>query len=561
MTDLERSEDRRANAVILYEPEAYTRTSSLLKGRQVAGHGFLQGFARYAQVAEFVASVADTKAAALFAAAVRAAGRTEPCRTIPLHHPSSLAAVGCLYRPDPVIGLHAWARAALGHTAWSLCGITHTTASHAVMEAMTDWLVAPVQSWDAVICTSVAVRQMVTEVWGAQSEYLRERFGAQRVVAPQWPVIPLGVAVDELVCREGERAAARAALGVSAQSVVILFVGRLSFHAKAHPLAMYQVLESACVGVETVLIECGWYANEAVADAYAQAVHAACPSVRRVVIDGRELQATRQAWAAADIFCSLADNLQETFGLTPVEAMARGLPVVVSDWDGYRDTVRDGVDGFRVPTVMPGPGAGGDLAQRYALGFDSYDRYCGFTSQLIAVDIEAAATALRRLMLSAPLRQQMGAAGATRARAVFDWSVIVPRYQDLWAELASRRQHAAPPVPQADPWPARMDPFAAFAAYPTQTLTPLTRLRRPRADASDVLARWRGLAMVAFAEPILPSTDECRAVLDRFDQTPVWAAGHLVEGFAEDRQAVIFRGLTWMIKMGALAIAGGGLER
>ena len=28
--------------------------------------------------------------------------------------------------------------------------------------------------------------------------------------------------------------------------------------------------------------------------------------------------------------------------------MAAGLPVVVSDWDGYRDTVRDGVDGFRI---------------------------------------------------------------------------------------------------------------------------------------------------------------------------------------------------------------------
>ena len=40
---------------------------------------------------------------------------------------------------------------------------------------------------------------------------------------------------------------------------------------------------------------------------------------------------------------SLADNIQETFGLTPVEAMAAGLPCVMSDWDGYRDTVRDGV--------------------------------------------------------------------------------------------------------------------------------------------------------------------------------------------------------------------------
>ena len=30
------------------------------------------------------------------------------------------------------------------------------------------------------------------------------------------------------------------------------------------------------------------------------------------------------------------------------------MPVVVSDWDGYRDSVRDDVDGFRIPTMMPG---------------------------------------------------------------------------------------------------------------------------------------------------------------------------------------------------------------
>ena len=62
----------------------------------------------------------------------------------------------------------------------------------------------------------------------------------------------------------------------------------------------------------------------------------------------------RCCWAAADIFLSLVDNPQETFGLAPVEAMAAGVPVVVSDWDGYRYTVSDGVEGFRISTLSPG---------------------------------------------------------------------------------------------------------------------------------------------------------------------------------------------------------------
>ena len=54
---------------------------------------------------------------------------------------------------------------------------------------------------------------------------------------------------------------------------------------------------------------------------------------------------------AADLFVSLADNPQETFGITPLEAMAAELPCLVSDWDGYRDTVTNDV-GCRIPTRM-----------------------------------------------------------------------------------------------------------------------------------------------------------------------------------------------------------------
>ena len=62
-------------------------------------------------------------------------------------------------------------------------------------------------------------------------------------------------------------------------------------------------------------------------------------------------------------FLSLVDNPQETFGLAPVEAMAAGVPVVVSDWDGYRYTVSDGVEGFLIPTLAPAnAGQGEELA-------------------------------------------------------------------------------------------------------------------------------------------------------------------------------------------------------
>ena len=67
-----------------------------------------------------------------------------------------------------------------------------------------------------------------------------------------------------------------------------------------------------------------------------------CPNVEVRLLDGQDLDLGALARAASDMALSLVDCLQETFGLTPVEAMASGLPAVVSDWNGYRDTVVEG---------------------------------------------------------------------------------------------------------------------------------------------------------------------------------------------------------------------------
>jgi glycosyltransferase involved in cell wall biosynthesis len=194
-------------------------------------------------------------------------------------------------------------------------------------------------------------------------------------------VIPLGVHTSDFAFTDTQKSIARSSLDISPETLVVLFMGRLSFHAKAHPLAMYQALEAAVksTGKSVVLIECGWHANEFIKKAYTDAALLACPSVQVITLDGRKAADRQTAWASADVFCSLSDNIQETFGIVPIEAMAAGIPVVVSDWDGYKDTVRDGIDGYRIATFMPQAGTGKDLALRHALEIDSYDMYCGLS--------------------------------------------------------------------------------------------------------------------------------------------------------------------------------------
>lgn len=556
---------------LFFVPEAYSTSGAKLMGRNAAGESFLRGFLAHGRSSEFIAVVHQLANGAVFTATVRAAGRQEPVRVIDWPGIGALAGCGPLFHPDPGLAPYAWQRAMHGHGAWSLTGITHTLSSHWAMDAVVDLLAAPVQPWDAVICTSRAGQQVVADLLEQQADYLRDRFKAQRITLPQLPLIPLGIHTRDFEFSAEQRKAARINVGADGDTLVVLFAGRLSFHAKAHPLAMYQALEMAARGLPSgqriLLVEFGQFASEPGARAFTEAAHLACPTVRIRQLDGRQSENSAIAWACADVFCSLADNFQETFGITPLEAMAAGLPVVVSDWDGYRDTVRDGTDGFRIQTLIPQSGLGGDLAWRHASGADNFDRYCGHTCALIAVDVGAAARAFSRLFASAELRATMGAAGRQRAREAFDWATIIPRYENLWENQEHLRKALARSASRSEnPWPARMDPFRLFASYTTQTLTPATLLALVGCDADTSVQRvteLNKLAMVRYAEPILPSEEEIRWVLSRAAADPRPAAD-LVKGIPETRRAAVFRSLAWLTKIGVLTAvsssSGGGAE-
>ena len=539
-------------AALYYQPDAFeVAPQQNIMGRHAAGASFLRGFLRYSSSDAFW--VLAEKAADM-PSFLRHAQQWRP--QLPVHHLhqgslGQLKQLGCLFYPSPSLGPLAWQRAAYGHNAWSLCGITHTTASAGAMDDITDYLTAPLQPWDALICTSQAVKSHVEQMLYAQQDYLRQRLRCQDFIWPQLPVIPLGIHSQDFVFTTQQKQQARQQLQLAPDSIVVLYMGRLSFHAKAHPLAMYQALQRVAeqINVPLVLIECGWHANEAIADAFQQAAQLACPAVRIEQLDGRQPEQRNLAWAAADIFCSLSDNIQETFGITPLEAMAAGLPVVVSDWDGYRDTVRDGVDGFLISTTLPPAGLGRNIALRHALSLDSYDRYCGLVSSLVAVDVAAASEALLLLATQAELRQMMGAAGQQRAQQQYDWQQIIPRYQQLWATQAERRHAAGEAKPAT--WPARLDPFQAFRAYPSTVLHPDHVLRlvdRDVEQSKQRLQHYRQLAMVEVAIPILPTEAELEDLLTSLADAPL-TARQWISRFPATRQKLLFRSIVWLYKL------------
>lgn len=547
------------SAAIYFEGDAYSIAGPKLMGRNAAGESFLRGYLAHVEADHLWVEASSAQAAKPFLEAARAAGRSEPISIVTPEGMAALATPGTLYFPASDIGFKARHRSLFGAANWSICGITHTTASARAADGIAELLTGAVEPWDALICTSKAVRDNVETVLAAELEHLQRRLGITRVIRPEMPIIPLGIHVADFASDAPTRAAARAAVGADDDTIVVLYAGRLSFHAKAHPAAMYLALEEAARrqrGSRVILIECGWFANASLQAAFDEACAALCPSVQVVRLDGRDASARRTAWACADVFCSLADNIQETFGLTPIEAMAAGLPVVVSDWDGYRDTVRDKVDGFRIPTLMPPAGSGGDLSARHALNIDTYDRYCGYTAAFISVDVAAAADAFAALFASPDLRRNMGMAGQARARADYDWRSIIPQYQQLWSLLGDIRAKAAPVQQPRHPWPGRLDPFASFASYPTARLSPAAQvvLIDSTVDAAKArFHRMRALGMINYTQAVVVTAAEAEAMIDSC-AAGARSAAEVSMPFPPERRAQIFRALAWLAKLGVVRI-------
>ncbi|MEQ8394014.1 glycosyltransferase family 4 protein [Thalassobaculum sp.] len=500
-------------AAILYDSRGFDAGRERLTGLAMASAGFLRAYLDHAQPGPLWLHPTDESTDA---EAFR--GRFPTDRRIEVVHrlqTRRLAEPGALFVPGPVLAPFAWRRRVVGDAAYSLTGVTHTMSSVRALDAVRDLLVAPTRPWDALICASRAIRDLVEGVLDRHAEHLAERTGGVPMGIPlQLPVIPLGIDLPRI--RGEDRARFRAEHGLSDDAVAVLYLGRLSAHAKAHPLPMFRALGRAASRTTRpiVAVLAGWYHDDETRTAFEATAAALAPTVRVIAVDARPPAVKRGALAGADVFLSLSDNLQESFGLTPVEAMAAGLPCVVSDWDGYRDTVVDGETGFRVPTALPPPGIGAELAWRRLLGIDDESVFHALTSEAVAVDTEAAAEALARLADDPALRRRMGAAGQARTLATYVWPRVIGAYEALWAELMERRA-AAGPTAGAEPSIAP-DPFAAFAGFATPGRTGEMRIRAT--DGLDPVVELARIAALpkAVIDPRLPG--DAAALLERLGQ-------------------------------------------
>ncbi|MBE1424791.1 glycosyltransferase involved in cell wall biosynthesis [Desulfomicrobium macestii] len=348
-------------------------------------------------------------------------------------------------------GFLAAIRNRLAHDIFPITGVTHSLSYARYGQSFAQHVWSGNTPRDCIVATSSAGADVVREELAA----LGEAYGAP---VPQVAVVPLGV-----WCSEFDAPGPGGVPAVPESKTVFLVPGRISPYSKMDLLPLLRAFQRVRQGgtkLDDVCLVLAGSPDEGASLPHTLTNLAANIGLELVVVRCPD-DATRTALLhRADVVVSLADNPQETFGLTILEAAAAAKPVIASDYDGYRDLVRHGLTGFLVSTLDSGEVD--DISLLAPLLYDS--TYHLWLAQDVAVDVGELAGHLHA-MLRKGVREGMGRAAREHALG-FDWSRIIGRYLELWERLAA----ASASRPDGDGHPLLMRHGRIFAGYPTRRL-------------------------------------------------------------------------------------------
>lgn len=213
---------------------------------------------------------------------------------------------------------------------------------------------------------------------------------------------PLGVDTETFVPAPADRRSEwRRRYGIDSDVTLAVCVGRPA-RVKRFDLAIDTVLSARSAGVDLQLVVLGGAAHDETLRTKVEALSAGAV----VHMWDRRFESDAdlaEAIASCDILCSTSEY--EGFGLTLIEGMACGLPVVAMAVGGVTDIVVDGVTGYLVP----------------------------------AGDTKEFAERLRQLAESQELRSELGAASRLRAEQQLSVAAMAAAFTDLYRELSTTR--------------------------------------------------------------------------------------------------------------------------
>ncbi len=388
------------------------------------------------------------------------------------------------------------------------------------------------QPFDVVICTS-----------RAQRDALKSLFSYLKGFVPscQWneetnlALIPLGVDVRRF--RPRPQKECRQILHLPEEGIIFLSVGRFSCSGKADLLPLlrlFQQLLKTCPRAWLLLGgEPSPYGNQLRQFAQQMGIED-----KIIIFSPIPEEIKPLVYNSADVFVTASDNIQESFGLALLEAMASGLAVVAPDWDGFRDIVTPKT-GFLIPTYWHCEGRNSLTAP-----FAPYETVRFLFAQGMAWDWEEMIENLIFLAKNQDFREEMGRNARKRVEENFSWETVIPRYEDLWIKLKGMAKSTTPPdLPF-------LDYQKIFKPYPSCSLKP-SAITIPTRLADEVKNGEVELIVYDELKPLL-----YRKVLEKLIERV--SDGEETLGNLLNLGGEIERHLLWLAKQGVIRIVSPG---
>lgn len=342
-------------------------------------------------------------------------------------------------------------------------------------------IMMPLRPYDVFVCTSEAIREAVRKLINKVEDY------TGRKCMLRLELIPLGVKTEKF--KPNNKEALRKKYGFEPDDFVILWLGRFEIEQKAdlYPLLLvFSRLVKKNKDKRLKLLLAGYQlANTNYVAILKEQSEVLGITDNVVFMENHDVMNRNELYGLSDIFTSPIDNIQETFGITPIEAMSCGIPQVVSDWDGYKDTVEDGVTGFRIPTYWTK--CDRDISKFGMLPYDEVPRcnlYHYLMAQTVSIDVVKYEEALQKLIDDEELRIRMGEQSRSRAVKNYDWKVIIEKYNKLWECLV--KEATADSTSATPERVLRPEFFNCFSHYATKIVDDNTRFFVINCDETEL---------------------------------------------------------------------------
>jgi glycosyltransferase involved in cell wall biosynthesis len=377
------------------------------------------------------------------------------------------------FQSGPDLNTLAAFRDALAHTCFPVTTLLHSVANAAFWDPFSPLYTYPFQPCDAFFCSTKPLMHAVQNARNQAEQQLSDAYPSIRLSQPMLAHASLGVGDLGPVTTQ-ERLEARAQWGIAEDAFCFLCLGRLDVVAKMDLLPLLSAFRDCKVlssFKRAKLVIAGSSRDASHWKAFlAEQVHALDLEGRVDVVINFEDEKRRSLYALSDAFVSISDSIQESFGVAPVEAMLCGLPVILSDWDGYKELVEHEKTGLLIPTYWADCNPLSRVIHEHGMLHGMLS-----VAQSVAVDVGALRDALIRVAEDVRLRERLGAAARVSALERFSWKRVVARYEEIWAELNA--------IAQARPWPLlnarspRMSFFESFKHYATTLVNEHSRFK------------------------------------------------------------------------------------